>query len=332
MKKHLFILCTVVLAACNSKQDFSSRHFTVQQLAPGVWAAIHTDSTGFAICNAGIVDLGDKTLVFDCFISPAAAEDLRQAAIHFTGRPADYVVNSHYHDDHIRGNQVFLPGARIISTAWTREEIKTEEPGNIAHTKEVIGDRLRTYRQRYDSAAADKKAEALMWLNYYEAISQSLPSLQTVLPDSVFNDSLRVKGSRRDVLLLECHNAHTGSDAVMLLEKEGILFLGDMFFIGRHPWLADGDPESWKQHLLRFTGDASITQYVPGHGPVGGKQDMQAMIGYLSDLQQLTADAVKNGIPDSVFSKTPPPPAYSTWWYGRFLPGNLSFLYQRASQ
>jgi hypothetical protein len=41
-----------------------------------VFAAIHL-AGGAAICNAGIIDLGDRTLVFDSFMSPLAAEDLR---------------------------------------------------------------------------------------------------------------------------------------------------------------------------------------------------------------------------------------------------------------
>ena len=51
---------------------FTSRHFNLEQLADGVYAAIHAEE-GWAICNAGIIDLGDRTLVFDSFMSPQAA-------------------------------------------------------------------------------------------------------------------------------------------------------------------------------------------------------------------------------------------------------------------
>ena len=64
-----------------------SRHYILHELADGVYAAIHNDEGGYAICNAGIIDLGDKTIVLDPFISPAAARDLKQHAENLTGRP-----------------------------------------------------------------------------------------------------------------------------------------------------------------------------------------------------------------------------------------------------
>ena len=95
----------------------SWRHFGLQQLADGVYAAVHADG-GWVICNVGIVDLGERTLIFDTGLSPQGAVELRAAAVALTGRVPYYVVNSHYHNDHIRGNQVFNDGL-LVSTART---------------------------------------------------------------------------------------------------------------------------------------------------------------------------------------------------------------------
>jgi cyclase len=67
----------------------TSEHFELERLADGVYAAIATVD-GAAYGNAGIVDLGEQTLVFDTFDSPRAADDLRVAAETLTGRPATY--------------------------------------------------------------------------------------------------------------------------------------------------------------------------------------------------------------------------------------------------
>src|SRR5512143_3308982 len=100
----------------------SSKHFVLQPLASGIFAAIARDG-GAAISNAGLIDLGDQLLVFDTFLTPQAALDLREASIHFLGRAPQLVVNSHYHNDHIWGNQVFAPDAQIVSSARTRDLI-----------------------------------------------------------------------------------------------------------------------------------------------------------------------------------------------------------------
>ena len=108
-----------------SKTVTLSPHFTIHELAQGVFAAIATRG-GAAISNSGIIDLGDSTLIYDTFLTPQAAKDLRTAAIELTGRDPEIIVNSHYHNDHIWGNQVFSPQARIISTSQTRQLIQTE--------------------------------------------------------------------------------------------------------------------------------------------------------------------------------------------------------------
>ncbi len=64
--------------------------------------------------------------MYDTFTSPQAAEDLRQAAEQLFSRPARIVINSHYHNDHIWGNQAFGQDVDIISTAKTRQLILTE--------------------------------------------------------------------------------------------------------------------------------------------------------------------------------------------------------------
>src|SRR5215813_298192 len=103
---------------------FPSAHFRVHQLADGVFAAIHAEG-GLAQSNAGIIDLGDRVLVFDTFISPQAATDLRSAVAALLSRPIGAVINSHYHNDHIWGNQAFPGDVPIVATRKTREFITT---------------------------------------------------------------------------------------------------------------------------------------------------------------------------------------------------------------
>jgi len=312
------------------KPQSPSRNFSIKQLAPGVWAALQNDKGGHAISNAGIIDLGNKTLVFDAFINPDAALELKQTAEQLTKHKVSFVVNSHFHDDHIRGTQAFVPGALIISTEWTKNEIQKTEPDEQAWAKKNISARLDKAKQQLRSASSDEKEEAMMWLGYFEAISQSLPKLKTVLPDVTFKDSMWIHGSKRSLLLLECKNAHTGSDVVMVLPKEGIAFMGDVLFVQRHPWLSDGDADSWKRHLEHFNSDTSLKQFVPGHGPVAGREALEDMIDYIRDLQQMAAQAIRNREPDSVFIKRTVLPQYKNWWYGRFYPANLDFVYAKA--
>ena len=73
-----------------------SSHFHLEQINEGVYAAIATGGGG-AFSNSGIVNLGERTIIFDTFETPIAAEDLRVANDSLTGNPIPWVVNSHAH-------------------------------------------------------------------------------------------------------------------------------------------------------------------------------------------------------------------------------------------
>jgi len=57
-----------------------SQHYKLEKLSDGIFTAIHNSEGGYAICNAGIIDQCDKTIVIDPFFSPAAARDLKKHA------------------------------------------------------------------------------------------------------------------------------------------------------------------------------------------------------------------------------------------------------------
>ena len=103
----------------------TSPHFSIHTLTEGVHAAIATNG-GAAIANAGIIDLGEQTVIFDTFMTLKAALDLSRAAEALTGRKAETIINSHYHNDHTWGNQIFSPHAKIITSSQTEALLETE--------------------------------------------------------------------------------------------------------------------------------------------------------------------------------------------------------------
>jgi len=60
-----------------------SKHFQIERLADGVYAAVASEQ-GYAICNAGIIDIGDRTILFDTFISRSIISLFRVWLEHFS--------------------------------------------------------------------------------------------------------------------------------------------------------------------------------------------------------------------------------------------------------
>lgn len=307
------------------KKSKPSQNFVLQQLAPGVWAAIHNDNYGKAICNAGIVDLGDKTLVFDPFMTPEAARELRAVAEELTQRPVTIVINSHFHNDHIRGNQEFIPFATIISSTYTRDQIARMEPEQQEWERHHAPTLLKVTRKIYNSATGMDREELPLWIGYYEGMMESIGNLTTTLPDIVFNDSLWILGSKRSVKLVEYKNCHTASDVALVIPSERIAFLGDLLFVQRHPWMADGEPVTWQASLKQLYDDQSIDTYVPGHGSVCDKKGLKSLQDYFANIQQLANTAVADSTQSQLLTQ-PIPKQYQNWYFSRFYQSNVKFL------
>lgn len=204
-------------------------HFRLEEVGAGAWAAVAIPDTG-SVGNAGIVDLDGTTLVFDTFVTPAAARDLRAAAERIA--PVAAAVNSHWHGDHVRGNSVFAD-VPITATTRTRELVAADLP-------------------RVEELKRDPEVLA-RWPDYAD--------LEQVLPDRLVDERTDLGGA--DFVPLGA--GHTRSDSVLLFGD--VLFTADLVVAETHPWLGHGDPNNWLtllDEIERFAPRA----IVPGHGPV----------------------------------------------------------------
>ncbi len=331
MKKLLLLTALLFSTSfCSSAQTFQSKHFTIQKLADGVYAAIAING-GYGICNAGIIDLGDATLIFDPFMTPEAAEDLKKAASQLTGHPIKYVVNSHYHNDHIGGNQVF-DGAGIISTEHTRELIAKYQPEEIADDKTSAPQQLEKIKNKNTAAITPHELEEnIMWKGYFEALVTSNDSLKTILPDITFNDRLIVHGTKRTVQLLTYGEGHTESDLFLYLPDEQIAFLGDLLFVQNQPWLGDGDPDKWKTYLDSIA-QLTVKTLVPGHGPLGTVTDIKQMKLYMQSVNEAATAYYKSGTMPQNDAALKSPSPFDSWFLSNFYKPNVISVYKRMSK
>jgi cyclase len=150
-----------------------SKHFQIERLADGVYAAVASEQ-GYASCNAGIIDIGDRTVLFDTFLTPEAARDLLDATGQLTSNKITHIINSHEHNDHIRGNQVFDSNADIISTALTREAIARNEPQQIKLEKKTILKEIADAQSKLDTEKdAKRRRELALMISYMPGASTS---------------------------------------------------------------------------------------------------------------------------------------------------------------
>jgi glyoxylase-like metal-dependent hydrolase (beta-lactamase superfamily II) len=312
-----------------------SEHFELHELAQGVYAAIASDGGG-AFSNAGIIDLGDRTLIFDTFNTPQAAQDLRAAAEALTGRPASVVIISHIHSDHWMGNQVFAGHALLLTTRAICDAMPEWAEG----LREWLADpshyeaEIQQTRERLERETDPRwRASLELFLARAQHVRGAMPILDLTLPDVAFDGALSFHGPQRAAELRIAAPGHTDSDAYLLLPGDGIAFLGDLGFFASQPFMVYCDPQAWAAHLQAFEA-SDLETFVPGHGPVGTKTDLALQRQYLEALEGMVARVIAAGgsADDAIQAGLPAP--FARWLHGgmaRF-EANVRSAYERLSE
>jgi cyclase len=243
----------------------ASLPFTLKPLGHGIYAAID-NSKGEAGANAGFVVGEEAVVVIDTFENAPAAQALLGEIRMLTKLPIKFVVNTHYHLDHVAGNAVFAKeGAVIVAHRNVPSWIHSE---NLKFFGKDI--------------KPEQKSEV-------EGL---------VAPDILYDSSVELRIAAAPIRV-EFFPGHTGGDSVVVVQqqKTAVVFCGDLFWRQTLPNLIDASTLPWLETLStfsKFSAESPIT-FVPGHGDPGTSADVAAFRGYLSDLRDWAAGARKDG-------------------------------------
>jgi cyclase len=240
--------------------------FTLKPAGRNIWAAI--DLNGHAGSNASFVIGDDGVAVIDTFEYPEAASALLAEIRKKTSLPVKFVINTHYHIDHVDGNRVFAEAGAIV----------------MAHRN--VRTWIHTENLKFFGGKDAKPEQQSMVENLYA-------------PDIVYDSGVTFYlGSR--AIYVKFYPGHTGGDSVVTVRDEqgnDVLFCGDLFWRQSLPNLIDANTKLWIETLDSLTNPAPRqgTVYVPGHGDVGTAADVEAFRGYLSDLRAMVAGPLNEG-------------------------------------
>lgn len=290
------------------------------RLEEGIFARIVSPDSN-AVANTGVVILEHAVLVFDTHFTPDAGHDLKRAIQALGSKPVRYVVNSHAHADHTHGNQAF-PEALVIGSHAAREEILQNDVPSLNRTLETARRQVEQLRRATDQRGPQEQ------LRLREAYVETVSQLRILAPVLTFEDRLSLRDGDRDIRLLFLGAGHTRGDIVLHLPQAGIVFAGDLFFNAAIPNVQDASLLAWMstlEELLKL--DAKV--YVPGHGAVGGKKEVEAFLNYMRDLRALVQPALERGDSlEQTVRETRVPEKYAAYKFQNFFAANVQKMYR----
>jgi cyclase len=297
--------------------DRESTHFRIEPVDRGAWAAIARDG-GYALCNAGIYDLGGRTVVFDSMLTPTAGEYLAKAAQRLTGRWPDLVVNSHWHGDHVRGNSAFgaTPAA---STLRTRHLLQTR---GRAQWRSDLREMPGALRELEAPTSTIPRRERAMFRGWFRGTLAVARPFALRPPEVTFHRSLTVVGRRRSLRLISYGSGHSPSDVFAVEPESGVVSFGDLLSVGLHPSVTDGDPGRWRRMLGRIR-RLGVKRAIPGHGPLGSTREVVQLERYLLSLERRGREIVRRSIPLPEWASERPLPEFRDWRFAPFYVDNL---------
>lgn len=264
----------------NKGNDNVARNFDVQKLAEGVYAVVRKEPAGFMVdANNVFIINDDDVVVVDSNGAPSITKEVLAALRKLTNKPVKYVINTHWHDDHIRGNQVYrdaFPGVEFIGHQTMRAYL----PAQGAINRKQFLEGAPQFLEVLKSALAKNKSLTGADLSLEERVSHSSDirlaelvlsegaAAQTILPTITVTDRLTLSRGDRVIDVLHLGAGHTAADIVVHLPKERILVTGDLVV---WPVPLVGDPQShigeWSATLDKLIA-LNPNTIVPGHGPV----------------------------------------------------------------
>ncbi len=319
-------MCNLIAVAMVSRVSARAEDPAITKLAEGVYARI-VSPDGNAVSNSGIAILDHSVLVFDTHFTPEAGQALLTDIRSITSKPIRYVVNSHSHADHTHGNQVFQDAQLIGSTNARREVLEIDLP-SLNRTMGITRSQLEKLRQemtKETDAEAVQRFRAL--IKAREDYLQTTSRLKIMAPFVTLDDSLTIQDGALQAKIEFLGAGHTDGDIVLFMPSQKIAFVGDLFFNQAIPNVQDGNILQWMKtlkELLKLDAD----KFVPGHGPIGSKKDVEGFLDYFVDLKSLVEPAVARG--DSIEQATRElqmPAKYSSYRFQNFFPSNIQKMY-----
>ena len=258
--------------------------YELVEIAPRVYATVvRAGVNPSQWATSLIVVRRDHVLVVDTRQHASAANELLETVRGVSDLPVRYVVNTHWHGDHVQGNEAFRarhPDVRIIGGATTAEDMRTLGRRRLDEDIARVEGRITAARGRLERGEGEdgtqlteeEKAELPARIEAAEAYVAARRELVLVPPDLAVDSVLSLTDGEPRVDILRVGPAHTRGDVVVLLPGLRIAAIGDLIEDG-FPWFGDGYPAAWADALDRI-GALGFDAYLPGHGPVLRDREM----------------------------------------------------------
>lgn len=212
--------------------------------------------------NIGVSVGEDGIIVIDDQFAPLA-EKIQEAISKISPKPIKFVINTHWHMDHVGGNEKFATtGAVIVAHDNVRKRMSTEQFIELMKTKVE-------------------------------------PSPAKALPVVTFTNDITLHLNGEDIRVVHVDATHTDGDSIVVFPKAKVIHMGDCYMTISYPYAdlsSGGNFDGFIATIAKVLGmtDNSF-KIIPGHGPLSNKTEMKAWHDMLVEIRASVKKEVDAG-------------------------------------
>jgi glyoxylase-like metal-dependent hydrolase (beta-lactamase superfamily II) len=203
--------------------------------------------------------------------------------------PVRFVINTHWHGDHVGGNEnIGQAGALILAHDNVRKRMSVEQ--------------------------------------FMEAFDRTVPAApEAALPVVTFSEAVTFHINGGELHAFHVDSAHTDGDAMIHFRDVNVIHMGDVYFNGLYPFVdfsaggsIDGIIAATKK-VLEIVDDE--TRIIPGHGPLSNKVELEAYLDMLVGVRDAIRERIAMGLDrDAVIAAEPTARWDEAWGAGWLTP------------
>ncbi|HUN24311.1 MAG TPA: MBL fold metallo-hydrolase [Anaerolineales bacterium] len=224
----------------------------------------------YAQVTAGAVISPHGSALIDTLAFPSETRQIKSFIENTLGSKVRYIINTHYHADHIYGNYLF-PEAEVISHDLCRQ-----------YMLERVVPQL----------AASKKE------------TPEIREVEIVLPSITFDNGGFLLQIGNKTLVVNHAPGHSHDQVTVLVREEKVLFASDS--VMPLPFFMDGSVEDTHKTLNAIKG-IELENIVQGHGEVILRGEiaaaLESRITYIEQTRKLVAQVIKRNRPVTALQK-----------------------------